>query len=110
MALGAAGGPTIPIQTARTIIGVIDFGLSFEDALAMPMIMAFGPRVIVEKGSWFEEAIPQFNALGHSSVISSDFLFRTNGAMRTEDGWVAAYDPRLDGLAYERHEDTTKLP
>lgn len=110
LALGAAGGPTIPIQTARSIIGVIDFGLSLEEALAMPIIMGFGDRVIVEKDSWLEDAIPQLNALGHASVITTDFLFRTNGAMRTDDGWIAAYDPRLDGLAYERHEDTTKLP
>lgn len=110
LALGAAGGTTIPIQTARAIIGVIDFGLSLEDALALPMVMGFGDRVIVEKGSWLEGASAQFNALGHGSVITSDFLFRTNGALNTPDGWVAAYDPRLNGLAYERHEDTTKLP
>ena len=110
LALGAAGGTTIPIQTARAIIGVIDFGLALEDALALPMIMGFGDRVIVEKDSWFEDAIPQFNALGHANVSTSDFLFRTNGALRTPDGWVAAYDPRLDGLAYDRHEDTTLLP
>ena len=110
LALGAAGGTTIPIQTARAIIGVIDFGLSLEDALALPMIMGFGDRVIVEKDSWFEDATAQFNALGHANISASDFLFRTNGAMRTANGWVAAYDPRLDGLAYERHEDTTQLP
>lgn len=110
LALGAAGGTTIPIQTARAIIGVIDFGLSLEDALALPMVMGFGDRVIVEKGSWLEEAQDQWQALGHANVSATDFLFRTNGALRTRDGWVAAYDPRLDGLAYERHEDTTLLP
>ncbi|MEC8178813.1 MAG: gamma-glutamyltransferase, partial [Pseudomonadota bacterium] len=30
MAVGAAGGSTIPVQTARSIIGVIDFGLAPE--------------------------------------------------------------------------------
>lgn len=110
LALGAAGGSTIPIQTARAIIGVIDFGMGLEEALALPMIMSFGDRVIVEKGSWLEQAIPQLNTLGHASVSTTDFLFRTNGAMRTQNGWVAAYDPRLDGLAYDRHEDTSKLP
>ena len=110
LAVGAAGGTTIPIQTARAIIGVIDFGLSLEDALALPMVMGFGDRVIVEKDSWLEDAGDQWQALGHANVSATDFLFRTNGALRTPDGWVAAYDPRLDGLAYERHEDTTLLP
>ena len=95
---------------ARAIIGVIDFGLDLEDALALPMVMSFGDRLIVEKGSWFEDAAPRFNALGHESVIPSDFLFRTNGALKTPQGWVTAYDPRLRGVAYARHEDTTQLP
>ncbi|RDS76798.1 gamma-glutamyltransferase [Alteriqipengyuania lutimaris] len=110
LALGAAGGTTIPIQTARAIIGVIDFGLSLEDALALPMVMGFGDRLIVEEGSWLADAKDQWQALGHANVSTSDFLFRTNGALRTPDGWVAAYDPRLDGLAYDRHEDTMLLP
>ena len=110
LAIGAAGGATIPIQTTRAIIGVIDFHLPLEEALGLPMIMGFGDRVIVEKGSWLEDAIPQLQALGHDNVGTSDFLFRTNGALKTPDGWVAAYDPRLNGVAYDRHEDTTLLP
>lgn len=98
LAIGAAGGPTIPIQTARSIIGVIDFGMPLKDALALPMIMAFGDRVIVEEGTWLADAIPALNAFGHSQVITSGFLFRTNGAMRTADGWVSAHDPRLEPL------------
>ena len=98
LAIGAAGGPTIPIQTARSIVGVIDFGLSLEDALAMPMIMAFGDRLIVEEGTWLAGAIPALNALGHADVVTSGFLYRTNAAMRTADGWVARHDPRLDPL------------
>ncbi|MDC0887215.1 gamma-glutamyltransferase, partial [Altererythrobacter sp.] len=95
LAIGAAGGPTIPIQTVRSIIGVIDFGMSLEEALAMPMIMAFGDRVILEDGTWLADSIPALNALGHDQVITSGFLFRTNGAMRTPEGWTAARDPRL---------------
>ncbi len=98
LAVGAAGGPTIPIQTARAIMGVIDFGLSLDEALAQPMIMGFGSRVIVEENSWLQEAIPRLNALGHSDIVTSDFLYRTNGALRTDDGWKAVYDPRLDSV------------
>lgn len=98
MAVGAAGGPTIPIQTARAIMGVIDFGLTLEEALAQPMIMGFGERVIVEEASWLEAAIPQLNAMGHTDIVTSDFLYRTNGALRTRNGWNAAYDPRLDSV------------
>ena len=98
LAVGAAGGPTIPIQTARAIVGVIDFGLPLREALAQPMIMGFGSRVIVEENSWLQAAIPRLNALGHTDIVTSDFLYRTNGALRTEDGWNAVYDPRLDSV------------
>ncbi len=98
LAVGAAGGPTIPIQTARAIMGVIDFGLSLDEALEQPMIMGFGSRVIVEENSWLQEAIPRLNALGHSDIVTSDFLYRTNAALRTDDGWKAVYDPRLDSV------------
>lgn len=98
LAVGAAGGPTIPIQTARAIVGVIDFGLPLREALAQPMIMGFGSRVIVEENSWLQAAIPQLKALGHTDIVTSDFLYRTNGALRTDGGWTAVYDPRLDSV------------
>jgi gamma-glutamyltranspeptidase/glutathione hydrolase len=98
MTAGAAGGQMIPAQTARAIIGVIDFGLPLEQALALPFIMSFGPTVIVEEGTWLEEAIPQLNALGHARVVPYDGLLRTTAALRTPEGWEASMDPRLKEL------------
>jgi gamma-glutamyltranspeptidase/glutathione hydrolase len=40
--VGAAGGSTIPAQVARTLIGVIDFGLPLAQAIALPTL--FAPR------------------------------------------------------------------
>ena len=62
------------------------------------MIMGFEDRVIVEENSWLQAAIPQLNALGHADVVTSDFLYRTNGAIRTPAGWQGVYDPRLDSV------------
>ncbi|HSH14938.1 MAG TPA: gamma-glutamyltransferase, partial [Verrucomicrobiae bacterium] len=36
LAVGAAGGPTIISQTVLAIVGVIDFGMAVEEALAQP--------------------------------------------------------------------------
>ena len=44
-AVGAAGGSTIPAQVAKAIIGVIDFHLSPQDAIALPVIFAPGDTV-----------------------------------------------------------------
>jgi gamma-glutamyltranspeptidase / glutathione hydrolase len=42
MVVGAAGGVTIPAQVLRAIIGVIDWDLGMQDALALPVIFAPG--------------------------------------------------------------------
>ncbi|MXP10807.1 gamma-glutamyltransferase [Pseudoblastomonas halimionae] len=96
--IGAAGGSTIPVQVARSIIGVIDFGMGIEEALALPLAMDFGSAVVVEQGSWLEDAITALEALGHENVRPASPPFRAVGAIRTQEGWIGRYDPRLDGV------------
>ncbi len=95
LVIGAAGGGTIPVQTARSIVGVIDFGMTADEALAMPFIMAFGNRVFLEKGTWLEEAESAFKALGHGETIIRDGSLKANAILRQGDTWVPARDPRL---------------
>ena len=95
MAVGAAGGATIPVQTARSIIAVIDFGLPVERALGLPFIMSFGDRVMVEEGTWLETAIPAFTALGHEGVFARPAPVKGGAILRSDKGWVPARDPRL---------------
>lgn len=97
LAIGAAGGGTIPVQTARSIIGIIDFGLSAEDALGLPFIMAFGDSVMVEQGTWLEGAIPQFQALGHAQVAAREAPVKGGAVLRSANGLTSARDPRLKG-------------
>ena len=96
LAIGAAGGSTIPVQTARSIIGVIDFDLSAKQALALPFLMAWGEGVMVERGTWLEAAMPQFRALGHGSLVAREAPVKANAVLRTADGWESARDPRLE--------------
>ncbi len=96
LAVGAAGGTTIPVQTARSIIGVIDFGLSAEGALGMPFTMSFGESVMVEKGTWMEAAIPAFVTLGHAQVSARAAPVKGGAILRTGSGWDSARDPRIE--------------
>jgi gamma-glutamyltranspeptidase/glutathione hydrolase len=99
LSIGAAGGGLIPVQTARAIIGVIDFHLPLREALGLPFVMDVGPdTVLVEKGSWMEALGPDLLKLGHARVQPFAQLLRTTGALHTPSGWVAAFDPRLDPL------------
>ena len=97
LVVGAAGGSTIPVQTARSIIGVIDFGLSAEEALGLPFIMAFGDTLMVEEGTWLEAAIPAFDALGHGKISSRPAPVKGNAILREGEEWIGARDPRLKG-------------
>jgi gamma-glutamyltranspeptidase/glutathione hydrolase len=96
MAVGAAGGSTIPVTTARAIVGVIDFGLDADGALALPFTMAFGDVVLVEEGTWLEQAIPQFEALGHAKITVRAAPIKGNAVLRRGDGWQSARDPRIE--------------
>ncbi|AKM08319.1 gamma-glutamyltranspeptidase [Pelagerythrobacter marensis] len=96
LAIGAAGGSTIPVQTARSIIGVIDFGLDAEDALAMPFAMAYGDAVLVEQGTWLEGAIPQLKAIGHAKVGARKVGLKANAVLNRNGRWIGARDPRIE--------------
>jgi len=97
-AIGAAGGSTIPVQTARSIVGLIDFGLPIEEALGLPFIMAFGDSVLVEEGTWMDAGKNAFAALGHGEIIARAPPLKAGGVWWNGNQWVAARDPRLDGL------------
>ncbi len=99
MTIGAAGGATIPAQVARALIGVIDFALPIDQAIALPVLFEPGDALAVEKGTYLEAMIPQLQALGHGQVSARALPLKTNGALRTAAGWVGAADPRSEGAA-----------
>jgi len=99
MAVGAAGGATIPVQVARALIGMIDFGLDAQEALALPVLFSPGGTVVVEEGSALEAMVPQLRALGHAEVEARALPLKANAALLGEGGWVGAADPRSEGAA-----------
>lgn len=102
LVIGAAGGPTIPVQVARSIIGVLDFNMSAEDALRLPLIMSFGQVAITEEGSVVANMVEELNALGHEQIRVIAPRGKTNALRRVEGGWEAAGDPRVAPLlSYE---------
>lgn len=99
LAVGAAGGATIPVQVARALIGVLDFGLPISQAIGLPMLFSPGDQAQVEPGTYLEAMIPQLRALGHTQIAARTMPLKTNGAQRTATGWVGAADPRSEGTA-----------
>jgi gamma-glutamyltranspeptidase/glutathione hydrolase len=100
LAVGAAGGSTIPAQVVKVIIGVLDFHLPPEEAIALPMIYAPGDTVFVESGTFLEPMMPQLEALGHADVRTLPRgTFKANAIEWLNGRWVGGADPRSEGVA-----------
>jgi len=98
LALGAAGGSTIPAQVIKTIIGVVDWKLTAQQAIALPVIFAPGDTVFVEKGTYLEAIIPQLQAFGQD-VRTREPGFKANAIEWLNGRWVGGADPRSEGVA-----------
>jgi len=96
LAVGAAGGTTIIAQVAKAIIGVIDWDLSAQAAIALPQLMGLGDRLTLERGTALEAMAPQLRALGHQVVVVEPG-YKANAIERIGGHWAGAADPRSEG-------------
>ena len=99
LAVGAAGGATIPAQVLKAIIGVIDWRLSAQQAIALPVLFSPGETIYLEQGTGAEAMIPALTALGHTKVIARPPGYKANAIEWVEGRWVGAADPRSEGVA-----------
>jgi len=98
LAVGAAGGATIPAQVLKAIIGVIDWHYSAQQAIALPVIFAPGDTLYVEKGTFLETMVPQLQAMGHTVQIRPPG-FKANAIEWVNGRWAGGADPRSEGAA-----------
>lgn len=99
LVIGAAGGPTIPVTVARGIIGVLDFGLGSQEALALPFAMSFGDTLLIEEGTALEAMQAELVARGHKAIRVAPAPIKANALGRRVDGsWEVATEPRNAGL------------
>jgi len=97
LAVGAAGGPTIIAQVAKAIIGVVDWKLTAQAAIATGLVYAPG-RVVVERGTDREAQVAGMRALGDKVEVGPLGL-KANAIERSGGRWVGAADPRSEGVA-----------
>lgn len=99
LAIGAAGGRTIPAQVAKAIVGVVDWRLSAQEAIALPALLAMGDSVAIEQGSALEAMIPALKTLGHDSITTPAMPLKANAIEMVGRRLVGAADPRSEGRA-----------
>lgn len=98
LVVGAAGGQTIPAQVAKAIIGVLDWHLAVQDAIALPLVYTSDDLVILEKGTAAAGFEPALQALGHKTA-QYPLPLKANGIERVKGGWRGGADPRSEGVA-----------
>jgi gamma-glutamyltranspeptidase/glutathione hydrolase len=84
------------VQTAKNLIAMLDFGLTPQQAIALPVAFSPGDTVFIEAGSALVAMAPALQALGHTTQVVP-LPLKANAAMRTPAGWVGAADPRSEG-------------
>ena len=116
---GSPGGSSIIAYTAKTIVGILDWGLSPQDAIELPNVIARNGRVAVEakglkdeisgeidRGSPAEEfglpdsLIKGLESRGHKVRRSKGEFSGIHIIYRDEDGTlIGGADPRREGVA-----------
>ena len=103
LAVGAAGGVTIPAQVLKAIIAVIDWNLPVDQALGLPVIYAPGGNVVfVEGGTAHEQLVPVLTGLGHAEVRLRERSFKANAVEVRGGKVIGAADPRSEGEAAQQ--------
>jgi gamma-glutamyltranspeptidase / glutathione hydrolase len=97
-ALGSAGGARIIGDTLQTVIGVLDWKLSMQEAIALPRIIVMGDPVELEAGTPIANEADALRDLGHRVQVRPH-EGGLSGIRRSGDGWDGGADPRRDGVA-----------
>jgi gamma-glutamyltranspeptidase/glutathione hydrolase len=97
-AVGSAGGPRIIGDTLHAIVGLLDWNLSMQEAVALPRIANLNGATELEQGTALIERADALRALGHQVQVRRH-EGGLSGVRRSGDGWEGGADPRRDGVA-----------
>jgi len=98
MALGSPGGRAIANYVAKVIVGVLDWGLDLQSAVALPNFGSTNGPTFVERGSAYENLAEALEARGHVLNLAR-MTSGVHAIRRTPGGWRGAADPRREGVA-----------
>jgi gamma-glutamyltranspeptidase/glutathione hydrolase len=93
---GSPGGSSIINFVAKTLIGVLDWGLDPQAAIALPNFGSRNGPTELEQGTPVVALEPKLRALG-ADVRVVDFTSGVQAIVRTRTGWIGGTDPRREG-------------
>jgi gamma-glutamyltranspeptidase/glutathione hydrolase len=98
MVTGSMGGSTIIASVARSIIGVLDWGLDPQAALGTPAVFARTAEIAFEAERMPEAMAALLRQRGWN-LVDTELLSGTHVIQITPDGPRGGADPRLEGVA-----------
>jgi gamma-glutamyltranspeptidase/glutathione hydrolase len=98
LAVGSPGGSAIINYVAKTLIGVLDWGLDIQAAIELPNFGSRGGAAELEKGTAAEALKPALEAMGHKVAVVP-FTSGLHGIAPTPSGLRGGADPRREGVA-----------
>lgn len=98
LAAGSPGGNSIIAYVLKTVVGVLDWGLTPQQAAELPNVIARGETVRIDEG-FSPEIAEALRAMGHKVAEPEGEISGIHAVMKTDDGLIGAADPRREGQA-----------
>ena len=94
---GSPGGSAIINYVAKTLVGIIDWDLDPQAAVALPNFGSRNGPTELERNTPLAALEPKLKALG-APVLVTDHTSGLHVIQRTQDGWIGGADPRREGV------------
>ncbi|MFZ5725162.1 MAG: gamma-glutamyltransferase [Pseudomonadota bacterium] len=98
LAVGSAGGKRIIMHVTKTLIGVLDWGLGVDEAIALPNLFFGRQGVLIEDNEAGRAIAAKMRPFGYS-FTPTDLGSKLNAIERTAEGMRGAADPRGPGTS-----------
>jgi gamma-glutamyltranspeptidase/glutathione hydrolase len=94
---GSPGGSAIINYVAKTLIGIIDWDLDPQAAIALPNFGSRNGPTELEKDTSIVALEPKLKTLG-AQVWVTEHTSGLQAIVRTKGGWIGGADPRREGV------------
>ena len=97
MSAGSPGGAFIIHFTAKTLLGVLNWGLNPQQAINLPNFGSLGGPLFLEQDRFGASTIAELRARGHT-VVETPLPSGLQAIQHTSQGYFGGADPRREGI------------
>lgn len=94
---GSPGGALIIHFTAKTLYGVLNWGLNAQQAINLPNFGTLGGPILLEDQRFDRATVQALQARGHA-VVETPMPSGLQAIQRTANGYLGGADPRREGV------------